>query len=77
MKAWQKIDKFFPILFVVVLALAVIVVFTFRSIFSAVNTAQETDEGGLEDQLRIDKHKIDDATKAVFEREIIPLEITE
>jgi hypothetical protein len=77
MKVLQKIDKFFPLLLVAMLLLASLTIFTFKGIFSAVNTAYETEQDGLGGQLRIDRNKLGEATRAVFERESIPLEVTE
>lgn len=74
MKAWRKIDKFFPMLVVVMLLLAALVILTFRGIFSAVTTAYEPEEEMLNSEFRIDKNKLEESHKAVFEREEILLE---
>jgi hypothetical protein len=74
MKAWQKIDKFYPILLGVALLLAVIAIYTFRNIFSVVVESLEVQE--VEDaELHIDRQQLDAAEKAVFETEYVPLEV--
>ena len=74
MKAWQKIDKFYPILLGAALLLAVIAIYTFRNIFSVVVESLEVQE--IEDaELHIDRQQLDAAEKAVFEAEYVPLEV--
>lgn len=75
MKAWQKIDRFFPILAVVLAIMAVLLIFTFRSIFSTLTTAHEVDLKIPDSELRIDKDRLNEAHKVVYEKEIVPLEI--
>ncbi len=74
MKAWQKIDKFYPMLLGVALLLAVITIFTFRSIFSVVVESLGVEE--IKDaELRIDRTKLNAAEKVIFDVEYIPLEV--
>lgn len=74
MKAWQKIDKFYPMLVGVTLLLAVITIFTFRSIFSVVVESLEVE--GIEDaELHINRTKLDAAGKAVLDVEYTPFEV--
>ncbi len=75
MKAWQKIDRFFPLTAVVLVIMAVLLIFTFRSIFSTLTTAYEVDIKIPDSELRIDKDRLNQAHKAVYEKEIVPLEI--
>ncbi len=67
-KQRQKIDNFFFVLAVVSVALAAIVIVTFKGVFSAVITAYETDGAKL-GEIRVDKDKLDQSYKAVFEKE--------
>lgn len=74
MKAWQKIDKFYPILLGTALLLAVIAIYTFRNIFSVMVESLEVQE--IEDaELHIDRQQLDAAEKAVLEEEYVPLEV--
>ena len=76
MKPWQKIDKFFPVYIVVLVLLAGLVILTFRGIFSSLTLGYAAEEGGNR-ALIIDRGKLDDALKEAFERENIPLEVTD
>jgi hypothetical protein len=77
MKAWAKIDRFYPILALISVALLVLVILTFKNIFSSILTAYEPKEVSEDSTLRIDKERLDNAYKAVFNKEIIPLEISQ
>lgn len=74
MKAWRKLDKFYPMLFFVMLVLAALAIYSFRQIFSILISAYETQE--LKDsELKIDQGRLDDAYKAVLEKENVPLKV--
>ena len=66
---WAKIDKFYPILFAVMSVLAVLFVLTFRSIFSAFQTAYEIGQDVSEAEARIDKARLDESYDFVFNKE--------
>ena len=73
-KASLKIDKFYLIFIAVTLLLAVLTIYTFRQLFSTVLAAYETEE--VEDsELRIDKLRLEEAYKGVFENEKVPLSV--
>jgi hypothetical protein len=73
-KQHKKIDSFFAILAIVFIALAVVVIVTFKGIFSAVIVAYETDSSKGND-LRINKNQLDEAFKKTFEKEHIKLKL--
>lgn len=77
MKAWRKIDIFFPMLLVVMLLSAALLILTFRGVFSAYLTSSKIEEETVEEELRIDKSKLEESYKAIFEKEKIPLELSE
>lgn len=74
-KVWEKIDSFYPLLVVVLLVMAAFVIFTFRSVFSAISTAYEIEVEVPDAELRIDKDKLNQAHEAAFSKEVVPLEI--
>jgi len=76
-KVLGKIDRFYPILAIVLIALMVLVVFSLKNIFSALNTASEFDPKIAEAKTKIDKEKLDKAYKAFFERQIYKLDFTQ
>jgi len=69
-KALGKIDRFYPILLVVLITLAYLVIFSLNNIFSALNTASGFDQKIAEAKTKIDKDKLDKAYKTFFERTI-------
>jgi hypothetical protein len=62
---------------IVMLLLATLAIFAFRGIFSSVLTAYEVDVQVSDTELRIDKNLLDNAHKAVFEKEVVKLDIVE
>ena len=72
---WAKIDKFYIALVFVLILMAILVIFTFKSIFSAFNTAYEIDQGSIATELRVDKGRLEEAYDWVFKRGANPLEI--
>ena len=75
-KASLKIDKFYAILIAVTLFLAALTVYTFRELFSGVIVAYETEEV-KDSELRIDKVRLEEAYKGVFENEEVPLSVVD
>ena len=67
MKAWGKLDKFYLIFFSVLAALAVLVVFTFRGIFSAFLTAYEIDQPDNTD-IKINSDQLNEAYNFAFNK---------
>ena len=62
---WAKIDKFYPIAIGVGLLLAVLAIFTFKTIFSTFSTAYQMEQPS-QAELRINKNKLDEAYDFVF-----------
>lgn len=75
MKPWRKIDSFYPISLVVVLVLAALVVFTFRGIFSSIISAYGIDVDVRDAKPRIDRGKLDEAIRVVYEKEKVELRV--
>ena len=73
MKAWKKIDKYYPLLIFVLIVLAGLTIYTFRSVFSAIFSAYEVETKIPDSELIIDKDKLDEAESLIFEKEIVPL----
>ena len=65
---WEKIDKFYIVLAIVLIAMAVILIFAVKGIFSSYLTAYEIDYSSISSELRIDKDKLDEAYRWIFER---------
>jgi hypothetical protein len=75
---WEKIDKFYITLVIVLMIMAALVIFTFRGVFSSFLTAFElsTEELGSKD-LKVDTVKLDEAYDSVYKKPVIPLKIKE
>jgi len=71
----EKIDKFLIVFVVVMVVLAGMVIFTFRSIFSASNTAYDLNPSTLDADLKINKDKLNEAYTWAFEKETVDLEL--
>jgi len=67
MKVWDKLDKFYLIFFSVLAVLAVLVVFTFRGIFSAFLTAYEIDQPDNTD-IKINSDQLYEAYQFAFHK---------
>ena len=70
-----KIDKFYIVLAIILALMAVLVIFTFRTVFSAYNTASELSEGDVAVNLRIDKGELEKARGWLENKESVSLEI--
>lgn len=72
---WAKIDKFYIVLFVILAAMAAVVIFTGRSIFTSFITAYEVEPDALSTKLRIDTGKLNDAYSWVNNKQSVSLEV--
>lgn len=69
-KTLAKIDRYYPILVVVVIGLTVLMIFTLRGIFTAFNTANEFDPELGASTLKIDKSALDEAYEKIINRKV-------
>jgi len=76
-KTLAKIDWFYPILAVVLIALSALGLFTLNSIFKGVNTASEFDPQVANTKIKIDGDNLNKAYSAVFDKQILRLEFTQ
>ena len=76
MKAWRKLDKYYLMLFGVMLLLSALTIYTFRQIFSNVLKAQETADL-KESELKIDKEMLEKAYSKISERKAVELNVPE
>ena len=74
---WDKIDKFYLVFLLVMVGLSVMVIFTFKTVFSSIIASNESGQVDLSSELKVDKDKLDEAYSFAFEKEIIKLEINE
>ena len=65
---WAKLDKFYIVLIATLILLSLLVVFAFRSVFSAYNVAYEVSQSSLNSELKINKEKLDEVYNWVFTR---------
>jgi hypothetical protein len=75
MKILQKVDKFYFIFIITLIAMGILVVFAFRTDFSAISNSYDITSQVTESDLRIDKDKLDKAIGMFDNRTIVPLEI--
>ena len=74
-KAWEKLDRFYLILAIVLTLMAVLLVVTFRGIFSAFLNVYEIDQKDINVDVKVQKETLDEAYVWVTEKESIPLQI--
>jgi len=75
MKAWGKIDKFIPLILVVLVIIAGFTIYVFREVFSVLSLAHEVETRAPDIELRINKDQLSEAYGIVFEQEIVTLEM--
>lgn len=71
----EKIDKFYIVLTVVLVFMAVMVIFSFKGVFSAFLTAYDFDQKSVGEEVRLDSDKLDEAYSYVFDRSVGNLQI--
>ena len=74
-KALPKIDSFFPLFIVVAVLLGVLVIFTFKAVFTSVRIAYEPEEAIPDSELKIDKETLNTAYQKFTDKKIVKLEI--
>lgn len=74
-KVWDKIDKFYFVLAIVLGVLATMIVVAFRGIFSAYLSAYEISEKDVGIGAKIEKEKLEEAYTWLTTKETIPLKI--
>lgn len=62
---WEKLDKFYIVLFLILSALGILVVYTVRGVFSAVINAYDVDQGA-QNEVQVEKEKVDEAHEFIF-----------
>lgn len=74
---WEKIDRFYIVLAVVLILMAVLVVFSFNGVFSALLSAYDIDPNAVNSDMKIEKEKMTEAYSWVFEKGSIHLDLTD
>ena len=72
-KAWVKNNQFYFIFAAVLIVVAIVVIYAYRSIFSSVSVAYEVSVLVPDSELRIDKDKLYEAHSSFYEKEVVPL----
>lgn len=70
-----KVDKFYIALTIILALMAGLVIFTFRTIFSAYNTASELSQRDAATGLVINREELEKASNWVENKETVSLEI--
>jgi hypothetical protein len=72
-KVWDKLDKFYIVLAVVLMLMAIMIVVTFRGIFSAYLSAYEISDKDTGVNARIKKEALDEAYVWLTTKKATPL----
>ena len=75
MKSLAKIEKFYIVFFLFLIGLVVFFIFTFKRVFDVFLVAYEISHDNQSLDLKIDKDKLEQSYKFVFEKESTPLNI--
>ena len=75
-KILAAIDRFYLILTVVLIILSILIIYSFKEIFSLLNTANGIDESAVGVSIKLDKASLDQAYTQLYEKKIIPLDET-
>lgn len=76
-KTLGKIDRFYPIMGVVLIALLALVLFSLRSVLNGINTASEFDPAIATARTKIDVPLIEKAYKATFDKQVQKLDLAQ
>ena len=74
-RVWEKLDKFYLILAIVLTLMAVMIVVAFRGIFSAFLHAYEIDQAEVQVDAKIDKDLLDETYTWLADKTSIPLRV--
>lgn len=74
---WQKIDKFYLIYASVAVVLAVLLIYTVRTIFTSYFASYETGKETANSTLKVNKDQLDEVYNWVFNKESVSLNIRE
>ena len=72
---WVKIDKFYFVFFVIMAGLAVVVIMTFKTVFSSMIIAFDVESYDLNAELRIDKDRLNTAHDFAYSKLPVSLEM--
>ena len=74
-KAWEKIDKFYLLLSIILILLGIMLVVAFRGIFSAYLNAYEIDQKDIQVGQRIEKDSLEEAYTWLTDKKTLTLQI--
>jgi hypothetical protein len=66
----EKIDKFYVILAVVLVLMAVMVIFSFKGLFSAFLTAYDFDQKSIGQEVRLDSDELDEVYAWIYNKQV-------
>ncbi|OGM15979.1 hypothetical protein A2V56_04420 [Candidatus Woesebacteria bacterium RBG_19FT_COMBO_42_9] len=76
-KTLGKIDRFYPILVIVLIALSVLVFFSLRSVFNGLTNASEFDLGVAPSNTKINEKNLNEAYKEVSEKPVLKFDLAQ
>ena len=71
---FETVDKFYVVLTFILVAMSILIIFSFRGVFSMFLTGYELDANMLNSSVRVEKEKISEAYDFVFTKNIIRLQ---
>jgi uncharacterized ion transporter superfamily protein YfcC len=74
-RAWEKLDKFYLVLAIVLTLMAILLIITFRGVFSAYQYAYEIDQNKVQADDKVDKDLLEEAYLWTMNKTNIPLQV--
>jgi hypothetical protein len=73
----RKINKFYPVLVLVILVLFLFMAFTIRGIYDAINMTIDIGEETVTTAPHVEVEKLEKAYRGVFEKTLTPLDLVD
>ncbi len=74
-RIWERIDKFYLIFFLALVPIVILAIFSFKGIFSAYNLAYDVSIEGLDEKIKVDETKLEEAYLFVKDKKPHNLEV--
>ena len=71
---WSKIDKFYVVFAAVMVVMSVVVIVTFKTVFSSIISGTETGDVDVAKELQVNKKQLDNVYEFVLNKEDISLD---
>ena len=71
--SWEKVDKFYLILAIILVLMSALLVFSVRGVISMFLTSRDIGSDAINPEVRVEKEKLNEAYGYVFNKNVIRL----